>query len=59
MIGIEYPIIKEGWHGLQILRLQVTVSNAGGLGIVACGHAPNDVVKGFIEEMEPFNRQTI
>ena len=36
---------------VAILRLQVQCPMRR-LGIVACGHAPGDVVKGFIEEME-------
>ena len=59
MIGIEYPIIQGGMAWVANPALASAVSNAGGLGIVACGHAPGDVVKGFIEEMERFNRQTI
>ena len=39
--------------------LASAVSNAGGLGIVACGHAPGEVVKGFIEEMERLTDKTI
>ena len=52
MIGIEYPIIQGGMAWVANPALASAVSNAGGLGIVACGHAPGDVVKGFIEEME-------
>ena len=52
MIGIEYPIIQGGMAWVANPALASAVSNAGGLGIVACGHARGDVVKGFIEEME-------
>ena len=52
MIGIKYPIIQGGMAWVANPALASAVSNAGGLGIVACGHAPGDVVKGFIEEME-------
>ena len=51
MIGIEYPIIQGGMAWVANPALASAVSNAGGLGIVACGHAPGEVVKGFIEEM--------
>ena len=51
MIGIEYPIIQGGMAWVANPALASAVSNAGGLGIVACGHATGEVVKGFIEEM--------
>ena len=44
MIGIEYPIIQGGMAWVANPALASAVSNAGGLGIVACGHAPGDVV---------------
>ena len=49
MIGIEYPIIQGGMAWVANPALASAVSNAGGLGIVACGHAPGAVVKGFIQ----------
>ena len=39
MIGIEYPIIQGGMAWVANPALTSAVSNADGLGIVACGHA--------------------
>ena len=59
MIGIEYPIIQGGMAWVANPALASAVSNAGGLGIVACGHAPGDVVNGIHRRDGTFNRQTI
>lgn len=51
LIGIDYPIIQGGMAWVANPSLASAVSNAGGLGIVACGHAPGEIVQGFIDEM--------
>ncbi len=55
MIGIEYPIIQGGmaWVANPAYKC-----NAG-LGIVACGHAHNDVVKKDSSRDGAFNRPNI
>ena len=51
LLGIQYPIIQGGMAWVANPSLASAVSNAGGLGIIACGHAPGPVVQGFIDEM--------
>lgn len=45
MLGIEHPIIQGGMAWAASPELAAAVSNAGGLGIVAAGDAPPDVVR--------------
>lgn len=52
LLGIQYPIIQGGMAWVANPSLASAVSNAGGLGIIACGHAPGPVVHGFIDEMK-------
>ena len=52
LLGIQYPIIQGGMAWVANPSLASAVSNAGGLGIIACGHAPGSVVQGFIDEMK-------
>ena len=40
LLGVEYPIIQGGMANIADARLAAAVSNAGGLGIIACGAAP-------------------
>ena len=52
LLGIQYPIIQGGMAWVANPSLASAVSNAGGLGIIACGHAPGPVAQGFIDEMK-------
>ena len=52
LLGIQYPIIQGGMAWVANPSLASAVSNAGGLGIIACGHAPGPVVQGFSDEMK-------
>lgn len=52
LLGIQYPIIQGGMAWVANPSLASAVSNAGGLGIIACGHASGPVVQGFIDEMK-------
>lgn len=45
MVGIEYPIIQGAMAWIADSSLAAAVSNAGGLGIIASGNAPVDVVR--------------
>lgn len=45
MIGIKYPIFQGGMAWIAEHKLASAVSNAGGLGIIAAGNAPVDVVR--------------
>lgn len=44
ILGIEYPIFQGGMAWVSDADLACAVSNAGGLGIIAAGNAPKDVV---------------
>lgn len=48
-LGIEHPIIQGGMAWIAEARLAAAVSNAGGLGIIACGSAPASWVREQIE----------
>ncbi len=45
LVGIEYPIFQGGMAWIADASLASAVSNAGGLGIIAAGNAPADVVE--------------
>ena len=59
ILGIKYPIFQGGMAWIADASLAAAVSNAGGLGIIAAGNAPKDVVEKqikFCKEMtdKPF-----
>lgn len=45
LLGIEYPIIQGGMAWVATAELAAAVSNGGGLGLIAAGGAPADVVR--------------
>jgi len=45
LLGIEYPILQGGMAWVADAQLAASVSNAGGLGIIAAGNAPADFVR--------------
>lgn len=45
LLGIEYPIIQGGMAWVATAELAAAVSNGGGLGFIAAGGAPADVVR--------------
>lgn len=45
MLGIEYPVFQGGMAWIADGELAAAVSNGGGLGIIAAGNAPVDVVR--------------
>lgn len=49
MLGIKYPVFQGGMAWIADGRLAAAVSNGGGLGIVAAGNAPADVVRKEIQ----------
>lgn len=49
-LGIEYPIIQGGMAWVATAELAAAVSNAGGLGLIAAGGAPADVVREQIKK---------
>ncbi len=49
LLKIEYPIIQGGMAWVAESNLAAAVSNAGGLGIIAAGSAPGEVVRKQIQ----------
>ena len=45
LLGIQYPLFQGGMAWVADGKLAAAVSNGGGLGIVAAGNAPADVVR--------------
>ncbi len=48
LLGIETPIIQGGMAWISTAELAAAVSNSGGLGLIAAGHAPADWVRNEI-----------
>ncbi|MDR2903771.1 MAG: enoyl-[acyl-carrier-protein] reductase FabK [Clostridiales bacterium] len=48
LLNIDYPIFQGGMAWIADASLAAAVSNAGGLGIIAAGNAPGDVVRAEI-----------
>lgn len=49
-LDIEYPIIQGGMAWVATHELAAAVSNAGGLGIIAAGNAPKEVIREQIKK---------
>lgn len=50
ILGIKYPIFQGGMAWIADADLAASVSNAGGLGIIAAGNAPANVVREQIKK---------
>lgn len=50
LFGIEYPIVQGGMAWVATAELAAAVSNGGGLGIIAAGGAPAEVVREQIKK---------
>ncbi len=50
MLNIKYPFIQGGMAWVATAELAAGVSNAGGLGIIAAGNAPADIIKKEIDK---------
>lgn len=50
LLGIKYPIIQGGMAWVATSELAAAVSEAGGLGVIAAGGAPADVVRDEIKK---------
>jgi enoyl-[acyl-carrier protein] reductase II len=48
LLNIKYPLFQGGMAWVSDAGLAAAVSEAGGLGIIAAGHAPADYVRGQI-----------
>ncbi len=45
LLGMEYPILQGGMAWVSTAELAAAVSEAGGLGIIACGNHPPDFLR--------------
>ena len=50
LIGIEHPIMQGGMQHLGVPQLAAAVSNAGGLGVLGVGFAPEPFIREQIAE---------
>jgi len=50
LLGIKYPILQGGMAWVATAELAAAVSNGGGLGIIAAGGAPAEVVREQIKK---------
>lgn len=50
LLKIKYPIIQGGMAWVATAELAAAVSNAGGLGIIGAGNAPEEVVENEIKK---------
>ncbi len=58
MLNIEVPFIQGGMAWVATAELAAGVSNAGGLGIIAAGNAPADIVKKEIDKARSLTDKT-
>lgn len=54
LLGIKYPIFQGAMAWIADASLASAVSNGGGLGIIAAGNAPADVVREEIRKVKEF-----
>jgi len=59
LLNIEYPIFQGGMAWISDARLAAAVSEAGGLGIIAAGHAPGDYVREQINKAKSLTNKPI
>lgn len=52
LFGIEYPIFQGGMAQISDASLAAAVSEAGGLGIIACGYNTPDYIKNEIHKLK-------
>ena len=52
ILNIQYPILQGGMAWVATHKLAAAVSNAGGLGIIASGSLPGDVIREEIRKLK-------
>ncbi len=57
MLNIKYPIFQGAMAWIAEHQLVAAVSNAGGLGIIAAGNAPVDVVQEEIRKTKALTKK--
>lgn len=45
LLNIDYPILQGGMAWIATHKLAAAVSNAGGIGIIAAGNLPGELVR--------------
>ncbi|MDU7968164.1 MAG: nitronate monooxygenase, partial [Paeniclostridium sordellii] len=58
ILNIKYPIIQGGMAWVATAELAAGVSNAGGLGLIAAGNAPKEVIKDQIRKCRELTDKT-
>src|SRR5690554_5521212 len=58
ILNIKYPIIQGGMAWVSTAELAAAVSNAGGLGVIAAGNAPGEVVEREIVKAKKITDKT-
>ena len=58
-LGLEYPIFQGGMAWISDAGLAAAVSEAGGLGIIAAGHAPGDYVREQIKKAKSLTNKPL
>lgn len=57
LLGIDYPIFQGAMAWVAEAELASAVSNAGGLGIIASGHAPREFVEAQIRKAQTLTKR--
>lgn len=57
LLNIKYPIIQGGMAWVATSELAAAVSEAGGLGVVAAGNAPGDIVREEIRKVKKMTQK--
>ena len=57
LLNIKYPIIQGGMAWIATHKLAAAVSDAGGLGIIAAGSLPGDVIREEIRKLKELTDQ--
>lgn len=52
LLNIEYPILQGGMAWVATHELAAAVSEAGGLGVIAAGSAPEDIIRDEIRKLK-------
>ena len=58
LLDIDYPIIQGAMAWVAEEKLASAVSNAGGLGLIAAGHAPKEVIREKIQAARKLTDKT-
>jgi enoyl-[acyl-carrier protein] reductase II len=57
LLNIEYPLIQGGMAWIADAKLAAAVSNAGGLGVIAAGYAPEEWVREEIRKARSLTKR--